>query len=407
MTQIKSISRRLFLWMLFGICFLLPFEPSFLATVEILTVVFFLFGYTPKEISHNLKKNKVYWIFPAFFVLTALSYFYSEDKTEASRQIEVKLAFIVIPLLLLGSDLSKENAKKGIFFFVTGCATASTILIGLATYTYIQTGDTSAFLYSDFSRFMHVTYFGIYLLFCTAWLFMRLVEKETAYPPISYAGISLFIVCLVMVSAKIMLIALLGSGFIFAGYLSLRKKNRIVPFLILFAAILIPITAYYASPKTQARIDSLWSELKKQETPQNINNSNSTQIRILIWHTAWPQIVNHLPLGMGAGDVKQTLVSSYEQMGYQVGAKRAFNMHNEYLQQLAATGLLGLIFYLSILAFPVWHCSRPYKFIGIVFSYLLVMASLSESILERQAGTIFIGLVGILITIAYRKEPKT
>ncbi|MCP2821125.1 O-antigen ligase family protein, partial [Salmonella enterica subsp. enterica serovar Typhimurium] len=85
------------------------------------------------------------------------------------------------------------------------------------------------------------------------------------------------------------------------------------------------------------RINDFAKELVKQDTSANGKNLGSTGIRIAIWRDAVPQIKQHLPFGVGVGDVQTILQENYQKRGMTTAFEKRFNMHNEYLQQLAGS----------------------------------------------------------------------
>lgn len=403
--KFAATSRQLFLMGIFAICFLLPFEPRFLATIEIATVLFFFLGHSPISIISNLRKSNITLLYFGYFAWVVISYFISADQLEANRQLHVKLPFLIIPLLLVGSGMSKANAKKSIIFFIAGCASACIVLLAWATYDYWQTGDSLVFMYAPFSRFMHVTYFGIYLLFCFGWLFMVALEDKVLYPKSHYFLMVLYAICLVLLSAKIMLLAFVLSAFLFGAYFAWRKKKIWTAALIMVVISSLPFILYAASAYVRLRVDSVLEEVNHRNEPVNPVWAGSTTTRIAIWKDAWRDILEVQPMGTGVGDVKNMLLEKYHQRGFTAAIDKHLNMHNEYLQALAGMGILGFILFILITLAPAIFCAFPHQFGGIIFSFSILMASLTESILERQAGTIFICLVGVLLIITYKKAP--
>lgn len=399
------ILEKLYLFSFYAICFLLPFQPKFLATVEIAAVLLFLLAYPPTDVVKRLfASRKLLLPFLLFFACIALSYLYSDDKTEAGRQIEVKLPFLIIPLLILGSGLRQGGSKTGLFFFTAGCACACLVLLGWAVAAYYRYGDGAVFVYTGFSRFMHVSYFSMYLLVAFGWLFMLAMEGVLYAPRLHYAVMVLFALCLVLISAKITLIAFVLSSFLFAGYY-IRKSKKWAAALALMALIgFAPVLLYFLSPNLKVRVDFFVSELRRHDTDTAPADMGSATIRMVIWKDALPQIKQHLPWGLGAGDVQGMLQQNYRRRGMEAAIEKRLNMHNEYLQLLAAAGIFGLLPFLWLLGMPLWHCNPPHRFIGLLFSFTLFTVSLTESILERQAGTIFFCLVALLLITAYKKD---
>lgn len=402
--KLSSGFRSLFLVFFFSICFLLPFEPRFLATVEILTVLFFLLAHSPRSIFLRLRKRREAVPFFLFFLLTACSCFYSENKTEWARQVEVKLPFLVIPLLVWGAGIDRHRARTGILVFVAGCAAACTALLCLAGVDYIATGNDMVWLYTGFSRFMHVSYFGMYLLVCIAWLFMDGLEDRYVFPRKYTAAILLFMLCLVLVSAKITWVALIVSSLFFALYYARRRQQVLKALSIIGFFALLPLLLYLVSPNVRIRIDAIGKEIAGRHRYTAPQNMGSTTIRMVIWEDAWPQVCANLPWGTGAGDVQGMLIENYRKRDMQMAIEKKLNMHDEYLQQLAGLGIPGLLLFVFMAALPALLCRRPYRFAGFLFTFTVLTVALTESILERQAGTIFFCLAGVLLITAYGKE---
>jgi O-antigen ligase len=308
---------------------------------------------------------------------------------------------------LAGSAFTKDKCKTAIIVFTAGCASACFVLLGWATYDFIKTGDQTVFVYTTFSRFMHVSYFSMYLLVCFGWFFMVAMEDKLLFPKTHYFLMALYAVCLVLISAKITLIAFIISSFLFAGYYAQRKKKMAVGIAIISFFMLMPILLYFISPNMKVRTDFFVSEIKNINHETAPESLGSASLRMVIWRDSWPHIKQNLPLGVSSGDVQQLLQENYQRRHMQTAIERKFNMHNEYLQQLAGLGLFGFFAFITIILLPAFVCSPPYRFVGILFSFTVATVSLTESILERQAGTIFICLVGMLLMITYGKERKS
>lgn len=404
--NIQLLLRKFFFFSLCGICFLLPFEPKFLATIEIVTILLFFLAHSPTFIFNNIRKRKEALPFFLFFAAVFISYFFSTDTIEAERQVKVKLPFFLISLLIWGSGLSKRNARIALITFISGCALACICLLVWAIYAYTQTQDSLVFTYTNFSRFMHVSYFGSYLLFCFAWLFMVAMEDKLLYPKTHIFLMLLFALCLVLISAKITLLAFGLSSFFFAGYYFYRKKKFVQASILLVFICAAPFVLYWASANVKQRVDNFKKEWNNRNKPIDYGNIGSTSTRLIIWKEASEELKQHGWLGVGVGDVQKTLNEKYEKLHLTKFIEKRFNMHNEYLQEWVGLGIFGLLLFIAILLMPAFVCASPYRFIGIIFSFNMTVVSLTESILERQAGTIFICLIGILLLVAYEK-PNT
>ncbi len=85
--------------------------------------------------------------------------------------------------------------------------------------------------------------------------------------------------------------------------------------------------------------------------------------------------------------------------------EKRLNMHNEYLQLCRAAWVFFGHAALLVFGGAASQAVRPpRRFTRILFSFTVFTVSLTESILERQAGTIFICFAGLLLITAYEKE---
>lgn len=384
--------------------FLLPFEPPFLAVVEIATVAAFLAGYAGMDIVKKWLTQSWGWPWLGFYVLVLIYCLPHTDHAEAVRQLNVKLPFLLMPLLL--GALHAPQAVTVLRWFVYGCAAACMVLLAIAGYTYLSEGPRDVFTYSGFSRFVHVTYFSTYLLMAAALVLTdyvnRFSEKRPVRPIPTAFLLVLFAACVLLVSAKITLALFVPFSLVCLWYAGIKLKKRGMAAMLTVVFCALPFLLYLASPGLRGRIDYAQEEVRHPlQSPTGIA---STGVRIFVWKNALPGIRQALPWGMGPQNVQPMLNRLYMQAGFDTGAERRLNMHNEYLQQLAGTGIAGFVLLLLMLGLPAFLCAPPNRIPGILFSLAVATIALTESIFERQSGTIFFCLMGLLLIIACQKE---
>jgi O-antigen ligase len=111
---------------------------------------------------------------------------------------------------------------------------------------------------------------------------------------------------------------------------------------------------------------------------------------------------------VGTGDIKDELKKVYKEREYIYPYERNYNAHNQYLQTWAALGTIGLLSLLGIFGL----CVLEGLFRGNYFFFLLTVnvavACVTESILEVQAGvvflTFFVALVAPVVTAIPRQK---
>jgi O-antigen ligase len=110
--------------------------------------------------------------------------------------------------------------------------------------------------------------------------------------------------------------------------------------------------------------------------------------RVALWKANWEMFKDHPILGVGFGANKENLRSYYDKLGY---PKTQFesHAHNQYLQILAGTGLVGFFIYLSFFVYFILASLKLIKsnialfkqvgVIGISTLFYFMIASLTEA----------------------------
>ena len=182
------------------------------------------------------------------------------------------------------------------------------------------------------------------------------------------------------------------------------------------------------------------------------NDSQNSDPRKFIWKKAIDIIKYNWLFGVGVGDAKDVLVSSYSKESskpitdhavdstinilkansknlntqvkkltsdhtilkkeseniliqqinkYRFFAKKKYNFHNQYLQTFATVGCFGLIILIYLLSHLFIVSIIKKDFIVSVFLFLIAMSFLTESMLERQAGVIFFTFFYLLLVMRF------
>ena len=124
---------------------------------------------------------------------------------------------------------------------------------------------------------------------------------------------------------------------------------------------------------------------------------------MLIWKNATEVGLENLPLGVGTGDVHQSLNSAYEKHHFTEGVAINLNTHNQYLQTLVAIGLPGILLLLFICVFLIVHGIRTRNGYIVLIMLILMGNFLVESMLETQAGIVFFAVIVCLYDMVERR----
>jgi O-antigen ligase len=367
----------------------LPFGINYAVFILIWSICFFLFD-DVKNSFNSIFNIKWSFIVIGFFLLHSVGYFYSENKSEALSAIEIKLCFLAFPILFFGSHFSHTHVKKIVISFVSGCMLVSFLCIFRACYLYFFE-DTNAFFYSDFSYFIHPSYMAMYLVF--AFLIVMLFYKNWL-AHLHLLNIKLgfmavvFLVTIFLCSSKLGLL----SAFIllpttFSVLLYNKGYKKIIIGLVL-ALLGLATASYKLFPTPFKRFQTAINVTKSSQTIDK-TDAESTAVRILIWKESIKLIKNKFWFGTTAGDVNDKLIESYEKEGLTGALTKKLNAHNQFLQTFIGTGFIGFVLLILMTVFLIVYSFIKKNYILMLFSILISLNFMVESMLQTQAGFTF------------------
>jgi O-antigen ligase len=94
--------------------------------------------------------------------------------------------------------------------------------------------------------------------------------------------------------------------------------------------------------------------------------------------------------GVSPGDTKDELMQNYKKHGFRHAVERNYDAHNQFLQSFIALGILGFLFVFCIIGLPFFYAIRERDYVLFFFSLMLFFLFLFESMLQKQAGVMFI-----------------
>lgn len=380
------------------IAFFLPFGINYAIFILIWSVCFFAFD-DVKAGMKRLAGNKWNYVLLAFFLIHALGYFFSVNKDGALNAIEIKLSFLAFPILIGASNYNELQIKKIVISFVSGCVMVSVIDIFRAFYLYLFQ-DFNAFFYTEFSYFMHPSYFAMYLIFAQLIILMFypkwLSHLSNLNVKIGFMTI-IFLTTIFLCSSKMGLItAFLLLPLTFGIILYNNGYKKTIAGLLL--ALMIGIAmAYKLFPTPFERIKQAFKVTSSSETIDK-TDAESTAVRILIWKESVKLIENNLVFGTTAGDANDKLVEAYEREGLAGALRKKLNAHNQFLQTFIGTGIIGFVLLLIMTFGTLIFGFIKRNYLLSLFSILVIFNFLVESMLQAQAGFIFFAFFFCILT---------
>jgi hypothetical protein len=299
------------------------------------------------------------------------------------------LLFAVYP------NLNEFFFKLIINSFVSGTLFWSIVQLIRSIVMFFIHHDSSFFFYTDFSCFIHPSYYAMYV--CTSILFIHYFEiLHPSLQKMKYLIYFLFAVFAVLASSKIGIVCLV----MVLGILLFETLKRKYPFWITLSiitgAIVLIISVVYMIEPVRNRFINV---IQNIEQPLDKSSTESNMVRRLVW-IADEKVVERMPwYGYGVANVNKVLSKEYEELDFTGAKQRNLNAHNQYYQTLIGLGWPGLLaltlIHLDFLFYGILQRKRVWLYILLV----MVLNFLVESMLQRAAGSIYFAFISVLLCL--------
>jgi O-antigen ligase len=336
------------------------------------------------------KDNKAASALILLFFLYVGSVLFSVNTSAAWKDVVSKTPFVIIPVLfyLLPANPSRKNTF--LCSFALGTGLLCLVLLVRAILNYGSTGAPYVFFYEAFAWNMHPTYLALYISFSLLVLFHFVHEtgrNEKGWQPVvSGALYCLGASVLILSSSRMGIIAGAAAAVLYLGHLYFQKKSvsmgRLAFYIFTFPLLFLLLNYGLNSA-------SRFGEVKKYVNTGAQTDHGSIAARVKIWESSGELIRENFWTGTGTGDVQDELRKLYERNDLQYALSKNLNAHNQFLQTLLATGIAGLLVLLALFFLPLVKCWREKQFLELSFLLVVAFNSLTEAILEREAGVLW------------------
>lgn len=385
----KDLPLKQRLYYLFPVllCFCMPFGSRFLSLLIAGWVLTGLFHFNTQHFLAGLR-HRGFLGLVVFFGLTAVSALLSKNTAEAAAAIEIKLGFLIFPVMLFCFPLPLALLKRCIVAFVSGCFFACLLLVARAFYFYMQ-GHSEYFFYSSFSYFIHASYFAMYLIMAMAFcliLFPVWFKTHRAVRVLVFVYPVVFVLTVFLCASKLGLISLLLTLPLVLAY---KYQVALTPRRLLAGAVMLIMVftlAYFAFPKAFQRLESISNFSFKTIDKTSVE---STAVRVLIWQEAVVLVKHNIVFGTGVGDANDRLYEAYSKSGMTGAYEHRLNAHSQYLQTAVGMGLIGFVAIVAITWGLLLRAARQRLFFCFLFALLVSLNFFVESMLQTAAGVIF------------------
>lgn len=141
---------------------------------------------------------------------------------------------------------------------------------------------------------------------------------------------------------------------------------------------------YIENPGLKTRIMKILVAYDFYRQHQVANGSSVFQ-RIEYIKASLNIIKNNPVLGVGTGDISNAFNDYYEETDSKLSEENRLRSHNQYLAITVAFGIVGLLWYLFSLLYPL-SVKDNRNYLYLVFLFILLFSMLTEDTLETQIG---------------------
>ncbi len=381
---------------------LLPLKVTNFILMVFAALTLVAFFIKPVPIGKTLSWNLVF-VLP--FIPYLVEFFVTGFNPVAHFEFEKKLFFFTAPLIIpvFIKVTGFRNYKPALLIFALSVAVL-TIFTGMVMVFkglpfFAATYQNGAFILRDnFEKTsgLHPTYYSLFALTSASFL-LHASNNSTRWLRAGF-----FILAIILFIAVLFLavrIAFIASV-IMLLVMIIKIKMPVMRKLILgiCVATLLALVSF-SLPSLRNRL----SEMVSVKTEQNIANNTVSQ-RTTILFCSLQVFSDNIFLGTGSRNFQKKLNDCYASVGFPVTNKQSFNPHNQYLSMGVNYGIFVMLLFIVCLAIIFRKVIKVPE--GICFSIAILIFFLSESMLERQMGVYFFGLVGLLLYNLADKQYK-
>ena len=379
--------------LLIAFTFTMPFGlVKNLNSISIIALTVFTIFLSIKNRFVLLKKKQLQVLPLVYFFFLVFTLIYSEKLPESIKQLEKSLPFLLFPLIfhMLKEYINEKMKKKIVFSFVLGNLLALFICLFYAVYVfYLESNNDplfkGSFYFSDLIDF-HPTYFSMYLIMCIVFIRIYLSENKTN---LKWINRTILIILTVFLWASIIhlrsrssIFALLLIEIILIASVFLNRYPKVNKKL--FWLILVAFVTFIVYFTIHSKIYDYGKEYFKRDTSEAIDN------RLKNWNASFDAIFEAPFLGNGLHDSRVVRDKYFYVNGYDVGVDKKYNSHNQFIESTMIGGVFGLSILLLILFKFLILYEKTNKPILLCFFTILFVVMMTESILIRQHGIVFL-----------------
>ncbi|QBA65404.1 O-antigen ligase family protein [Muriicola soli] len=373
---------------LFLFLFTLPLENRYSNIGLILLTAAWILQFERQTVLSSFKKFAyIFLILNLIWFLIGLIFSFQEFFWDYMEKVGKYFLLVLLPLLMIPA---KNLNRRQLAFSFSGFV-ISMVLILLISYAnaagQYQAGIENPFNYSVFvskGGDFHPAYISMFVV-CAFFLCLEGLQifKSLGARIVITAILILFFLSVFVIQARTAILAMAILIPIYA-LLAINKRRAF------YARLVLVISVFVIGTILVFKVGNTPFLLMKERVVNGFTNSLS--IRIETWKCALEVFTsNSWIIGVGSGNEHLALKECYYNNFLTRQYFDNYNTHNDFLHILLRNGIIGLLLWIGFLGTMLIRNYQVKNHIGIIFVLLFCISGLTENLLSRIWGILFIG----------------
>lgn len=369
-----------------------------------------------KEVQFKFSKSLLILVVPFLFILIQGIY---SDWDSFSKNALRSLPILLFPFLFfyLKPWLKPKVVKCVLKSTVYSAVGYSLLLLATAIYRQFKFNPDFSninyyfFTYYDFTEVLdiHPTYLGMYICMAFAIVFHQVLKRESRLILnvllLSFLGLIVF-----LSGSRISLLCLILITFIFL-IVQFKSLDRAKKFVLIFFITLLPLLIFNFVPIVKERMIDMTFGLKESyeyakygDKGKDNNYFGGLGPRLKIWDCAVSVGNRNYFFGSGFGTTQTRLNACYISKGMESFAEQDYQTHSQYFNHYSRGGFIGLLVLILFYFYSLFFAVKRKHLLHISLITILIIASLTENILNRHMGIVFFAFFNSLFFFSLNKD---
>ncbi|WDF53811.1 O-antigen ligase family protein [Mucilaginibacter sp. KACC 22063] len=330
-------------------------------------------------------------VVPGVFFISLLSSLYGGNTSTALTACSNQLPFLFIPVLfLIHRELIWQYRHTILKVFGWSCLAVVLYLYGVVFLTMLhfhlspKSLFSESFINHNFSKpvGIHATFFSGFVVMAVIIFFKSIIaERNTKLKMVYGAATFLMLLALVQLSSKTGIITLVLVLNIFLPFYYTKGGKRYVTSATLWLVTISGLVIACFSANLRARLlTDLNNDLDLSKV-QLVTDS-----RVDRWKVALETAMKKPFFGYGNGKEQDVMHQAYFDHKLYHSYIFQLNAHNQFLSILIKSGIVGLVLFITLLAYGLVVGIRNKDLLLTTLLVFIIVASVSENVLDANKG---------------------